>query len=362
MVACVHVAGFGLAVEMQESPLLAGKSLALLHSAALPLVAEASPAACAAGVSAGMCWADAAACCAGLARIEARPDHYARRSARLADALTVLTPDVEAFAPGTFFLDLTPCQSYYRHDPQRIAVLVHEQCRAAGMPAAGVGIGGDRTTARVAAERAGAGGTQVVAPGAAAAFLAPLTPQELCGAGPQVTGFLASLDIHTCGDLARLPADVLAQRLGDHGRRLWLMAQGRDPAPVRPRAPTGHGGNGGLLRTLPPACHDEAALQAALLQLAARLLPRLLREGWDGHELRVGLRAPEGWRRAVVAVPDRLDAGSLAPPIRRFLRRQWFGEDVRQLHLQPALAGEAAWQDDFFLPRARRRQAGGRRA
>ncbi|HEX4869874.1 MAG TPA: hypothetical protein VFV15_04005 [Moraxellaceae bacterium] len=356
MVACVQVPGFGLAVEALDNPGLAVRPVALLHSATQALVTEATPVARTAGVAPGMDWATAAAACAGLGRIVARPEHYAGVAARMGEALAAISPELETGLPGTVLLDLTPCQAYYRHDPDRIASLLLDCVRAAGAPVPGVGISGDRTTAQVAARQAGAGGARVVPPDAAAAHLAPLTLEELCGAGPLVTAFLADHGVARCGDMARIPHGLLARRFGNVGRRLWLMAQGRDPAPVRARGPADarEAPGGGLLRTLPPACRDEAALLEALLQLAARLLARLSREGWTGPELRVALRAPEGWRRDVVPLPATADLAALAPPLRRFLRRHWFGEEVRQLHLQPAPPPRDLQQRDFFAAGRRR--------
>lgn len=356
MVACVQVPAFGLAVEALDNPGLAGRPVALLHSATQAVVTEVTPAARAAGVVPGMDWAAAAAACAELARIVARPEHYAAVAARMAEALAAISPELEPGLPGTVHLDLTPCQSYYRHDPDRIAALLRDCVRGTGAPDAGIGISGDRTTALVAARQAGAGGIRVVVPDAAAAHLAPLTLEELCGAGTQVTAFLADHGVACCGDMARIPHGLLARRFGNVGRRLWLMAQGRDPAPVRARSPaTREAAGGGLLRTLPPACRDEDALLDALLQLATRLLARLAREGRTGPELRVALRAPEGWRRDVVPLPDKADPATLAPPLRRFLRRYWFGEEVRQLHLQPVPLRQDLQQRDFFAAGRRRR-------
>lgn len=361
MVACVQVEDFGLAVEHLDNPLLSGRAVALLHSPAQPLVMEVSPAARSAGVAPGMEWTGAVAACPELARVMARPERYSEMALRLANGLAAISPDIEPCLPGTVYIDLTHCQSYYRHDPARIAALLHASVREAGSPAAGVGISGDRTTAGTAARQAGPGGSLVVFPEAAASHLGPLTLEELCGAGPLVTAFLAEHGVHRCGDMARIPYGLLVQRFGNHGRRLWLMAQGRDPSPVRPRGGSSPAdrGNVGLLRTLPPACRDEDSLHAALLQLAQKLLARLAREGWTGQELRVGLRAPEGWRRDRLTLPGGQEAAALAPALRRFLRRHWYGEEVRQLHLEGMVPAVGGHQADFFRPASRRHSSPG---
>jgi DNA polymerase-4 len=345
MIAFVHVDSFGLAVEQAENPGLAGRPVVLLHSDALPRLVEASPEARALGLRTGMEWETASAGCPGLGRLPARPAHYAAVSARLWEALASISPDLEPFAAGAAFLDLTACQAYYRHDPRYIAGLMQEALAAAGAPAATVAIAADKTTARIAAQGAAPGAVTVIAPGDAAAVLAPLPLSRLCGDSPLLAAFFAGHGVADCGGLARLPVAVVAQRFGNHGRRLWLMAQGLDPDPVRPRREEARSPL--LGRLLPPGPTTEEALLGAFRALCGKLGQRLAREGWQAQELRIGLRAPEGWRREWTVLPAPAQ-DDLFAPCRRFLRRHWFGEEVRQVDLLPAPESIAFRQEDIF--------------
>lgn len=353
MIAFIDGGDFGLAIERMENPLLRERPLVLLQSAAVPLLAELSGEARGAGLRPGMTREEAVAALPGLAHVVARPAHYAAHAQRLVDALAGISPELEPVAPGEAFLDLTRCQAYYRHDPQRIGRLLQEAIAAAGTPPCSVGLAGDKTTARWAAGQAAPGGLEVIPPEAAAARLAPLTLAELCGAGPGVTDFLADHGVLRCGEMARIPIGVAAGRFGNHGRRLWLMAQGLDPSPVRPPAREA-AGLPGLGRLLPPACADADQVLAALRQAADRLLLRLAREGVACQELRIGLRAPEGWRQETLRLDSPPQAApDLLPPLRRFLRRHWFGEVVRQVRVQALPTPPAAGQADFFPDRRR---------
>lgn len=356
MIACVAIDDFGLAVEVMDSPSLAGRPIVLLQSASQPLVVEASAAARQGGVVRGMDWISAQAACPGLSHVYARPERYATIASLMVQALAAVSPDLEPGVPGTCFLDLTACQAYYRNDPARIARLLLDQLRAAGVPEGTVGISGDRTTARVAARQTPRGGLQVVPPGDASGFLSGLTLYELCGAGRVVTDFLAEQGVNRCGDIARLPHGLLAERFGNHGRRLWLMAQGQDPTPVRARVTVGAGTSNDIrvLRTLPPACEDEATLHASLLLLAQRLQQRLRREGREVQTLRIRLRCPEGWRQAEIAAPA-LNAPNGGTALRRVLRRHWFGEEVSQVQLIAVAPPTLRPQPDFFVAGSRHR-------
>lgn len=360
MIAFVHMDNFGLAVERQENPALAGRPVVLLHSESIPRLVEVSAEARAGGLRPGMGWEDALRLCPGLGRMTARPAHYASRSARLLDSLQEISPDLEPFAAGEAYLDLSACQAYYRNDPERIGDLLQARLAAAGAPVAAVGISGDKTTARWAARSAGPGIVRVVPPQDSARTLAPLTLEELWGVGPQVAAFFASHDVHCCGDMGHIPISLPARRFGNHGRRLWLMAQGRDPAPVRSRAdPVAAGPL--LGRLLPPGSDGTEILLAAFQGLAEKLHARLRRDGWQARELRLGLRAPEGWRQEWVPLAEGDDVGVLVAPCRRFLQRHWFGEEVRQIQLLPAPERVTARQADIFLRRARATEPDGRK-
>lgn len=362
MVAFLHGGDFGIAVERLDNPELRERPVALLHSEALPLLAEVSAEARAAGLQPGMDWDSALRSCPALARVIARPSRYAARSATLLDALADISPDLEPFGPGEAFLDLTQCQAYYRHDPRRIGRLMLEAIAGAGGPSCSVGIAGDKTTARWAARQARPGAIEVIAPGEAATRLAPLGLAELCGAGPGVTDFLADHGVNCCGDMVRIPVSLAVRRFGNHGRRLWLMAQGLDPAPVRRRGGDAPALLPGLGKALPPACADLESLLGAFRQLAAKLEQRLQREAFRTRSFRIGLRAPEGWRQEDVWLDGGQAAEELAAACRRFLRRYWFGEVVRQVQLQALPERPAAGQADFFdRPRALRGAPCGRR-
>lgn len=343
MVACAAAADFGIAVERRDNPLLAARPLVLLHPPAHAVVAEVSAEAAALGLVPGMPWAAAQAARPGTCHVHARPAHYAAVAEALLAALAEVSPEAALAGHGEVLLDLTGYQAYYRHDPLRIGQLLQERALAACGLTVAVGIGGDPTTARWAARQAGPDCPAIVSPDQAAARLAPVTLSELCGAGPGIVSFLAAHGVATCGDLHRVPVGLLTARFGNLGRRLWLMAQGRDPAPVRSGIP-GAGARGVLL-TLPPGPCDAGRLHAAFEALARRLLPRLAQDRQAATHLRLGLLAPEGWRHEHCPLTD---AAGLQRHCRRFLRRHWFGEVVRQVLLAPRLPDAPAPQRELF--------------
>jgi len=108
-----------------------------------------------------------------------------------------------------------------------------------------VGISGDHNTAKFAAKKDKPDGMRIIHLDLAEQTLAPELVTALSGINKGIASFLARYSIMCCGDMKRVPMSVLAKRFGHLGRRIWLMAQGKDPEPlsynVRPPKTIGHG-------------------------------------------------------------------------------------------------------------------------
>jgi protein ImuB len=79
-------------------------------------------------------------------------------------------------------------------------------------------------------------GLTVIAAGQEAAALAPL-PLDLLDLAEDRRDLFRRWGVRTLGDLARLPARGLAERLGPEGPRLRRLARGEDDAPLVPTPP-----------------------------------------------------------------------------------------------------------------------------
>ncbi len=56
---------------------------------------------------------------------------------------------------------------------------------------------------------------------------------QLCGIGKGIKRFLNSHGVYKCGDMKNIPISVLGKHFGHPGRRIWLMAQGKDPEQIQ---------------------------------------------------------------------------------------------------------------------------------
>lgn len=88
-----------------------------------------------------------------------------------------------------------------------------------------------RIAAHVAAER---DGSLVVLPGTEASFVAPLPIASLPGVGSQTEQALHKLGVRTAGQLADMPAAMLAQVCGTRGANIARIARGLPPNGLAP--------------------------------------------------------------------------------------------------------------------------------
>ena len=159
--------------------------------------------------------------------------------------------------------------------------------------------------------------------------------------------FFGEYGVQVCGDMKKIPISIPARRFGNLGRRLWLMAQGRDPAPVDTRQHEAKSLS--HAKIMPPGLRNPAVLQTYYMHLAEKMAVRLRRDGLMVRDFHIGLRAPEGWRQSWMQTEQPTDDGlAIFQLCKRFLRQHWFGEVVQQVHIHGSDPAPAGTQPDFF--------------
>lgn len=176
--------------------------------------------------------------------VDLATDRDARAFAPVVDAVTQLAPRVDVVAPGWMCLPARGPSRYFGGDEACAALLV-DTVRTAidrqiGDGAAagygvGIGVADGRAASTIAARRAAAtpSGIRVVAPGASAADLAPLSIEwlrELGEVAPETADVLVRLGLRTFADVARVDGGDMLARFGLEGRRARAIAVGDDTA------------------------------------------------------------------------------------------------------------------------------------
>jgi protein ImuB len=164
--------------------------------------------------------------------IVCRRDVAAESSARraLVDVAASLANRIELAADGTVYLDADGSAHLTGSEAGLATALVARAARV-GLEARAA-VASSMTAARLVARYGH--GTEVVPRGAERGVLGPL-PLACLDPPPAITATLARWGVRTLGELARLPADEVATRLGPDGAALIRAARGEDERPLAPQ-------------------------------------------------------------------------------------------------------------------------------
>jgi len=172
-----------------------------------------------------------------------------------------------------------------------------------------IGAGASRMVAKIACDYAKPSGVAWIYPGRERAFLAPLPLKELPGIGPRTAERLARYNLRCIGDLARIPAAMLAEHFGPSGEVLVARARGIDPTPVRgdPTDPKSISRE----TTFQADLIDRDAMKAMLYYLLERACRQLRDGGLLARTVSVKVRyadfRTEGRRSSLTAFSDHDD-------------------------------------------------------
>lgn len=231
--ACVVVPYFVAAAAERVEPGLRERPFAVVTGAPPAThIVEANTVARAVGVHPAMTESEARARCPELTTRPLADEIQATACYALLDAALVVSPRVEDAGTGVVHVDTTGLERLIG-DAAAVGRRLLRETRAVGFTAT-VGLAESRATARIAA-RLGRSVT-VVAPGRERATLAP-APLEIIEPDAATAATLARWGVRTLGELAALPRDGLAARLGAGGLRLHDLACGLDHEPFRAYAP-----------------------------------------------------------------------------------------------------------------------------
>ena len=347
-IALLDMNAFFASVEQRDFPALRGRPVAITNGLRGSCIITCSYEARAFGIRTGMRLREARARCPQLLQRPARPQTYARVSARIMQALREVCPDVEVFSVDEAFVDITPCQRLYG-SPQAAARKLKQAVFEASGLRCSLGLSGDKTTAKYAAKLHKPDGFTVIEPWRAKAALREVPVTELCGIARGIGDFLARHGVRTCGDMEKLPISVLARRFGNLGRRIWYMCQGADPDPLHPDvdAPKsiGHG------KVMPPDTRQREVILTYLQHMSTRVGARMRRHDFVARTFWVGLKTRHGW----IGCKSRLlapgnDHGEIFRLCQTVLNLYWQGEGVWQVQVTALDPQPANGQLDLFAP------------
>jgi DNA polymerase IV len=223
---------FYAAIEQLDDPKLRGKPLLIGPDTPRGVVLTASYEARPFGVGSAMPMQRARRLCPQALIVPPRFERYQEVSKQIMDAFGAFSPQVEALSLDEAFIDMTGSERLFG-PPETIGVRIKSAVReATGGLSASVGISGTRFVAKVASGYQKPDGLTIVPQERARDWLAPLSVENLWGAGVKTAARLRAAGFHTIGDVAVADVETLAGQFGAMGRRFHAIANAMDPRAV----------------------------------------------------------------------------------------------------------------------------------
>jgi len=307
VIACIVIPGFELRAALLARPGLMLRPAALAPApGSEPLLGPVTAAAEAKGVRPGMRMGEALATCPSLVLVERDPSAAEQAWEEILRRLEDNGFAVGSEEPGCVHFETGGIERLYGG----LQPALRRALAAVGSawdPRAGAAE--RRFAALAAASVARPGQVLIVSDERTDEFLAPL-PLAALPLGEGVQAELRELGVRRLGELARLPAGSVAERLGPEGTQAWGLAHGGRRGRVRGRRPPAE-----IVEVLefPEAVGNELTLRRALAALVERVLGRPDRANRFVRKVAVSARLVGGgsWRRTLTlrepaAEPDRL--------------------------------------------------------
>lgn len=280
---------FFASVEMLDHPEWRGKPVIVGGSAdRRGVVSTASYEARVYGVHSAMSSAQAMRLCPDAIWTSGNFERYREMSARVMAILADETPYVEQVSIDEAFFDVTPGR-FAQEDPASICRRISARVQDLGVSCS-IGLGCNKTVAKIASERDKPRGLTVIMPGSEQSFLAPLPVRAMSGIGPSAEAALKRYGIHTLAQLANAPERTLSTVFGKNGELMRMRAAGCEISQVSPADAVREVKSVSNERTFPQDLENLEDVRAALLLLGESVGRRLRKQGLMGRTVTVKLK------------------------------------------------------------------------
>lgn len=150
---------------------------------------------------------------------------YSQYSKGVKRILEKYAPLIEQASVDEFYMDFTGTKNIYG-SMYMLAVKLQKEIADKLLLPCSIGIGSNKTIAKICSDYAKPKGVTYVVPGMEKEFLSPLPVETIPGVGKVTLQDLHLKGIYRIGDLAKLSEDYLIAAFGKYGSALWKKANG----------------------------------------------------------------------------------------------------------------------------------------
>lgn len=213
---------------------------------------------------------------------------YRELSRKVMSLIADETPLVEQVSIDEAFFDITPGR-FSNESPLDICLRLQRRVDELGISCS-IGLGVNKTVAKIASERRKPHGLSVVLPGSEKDFLAPLSVRSMSGIGSSSERRLAKMGIHTLAELAAADEERLSLAFGVTGPRLRLRASGAERNAIRSLTEPEEAKSVSNERTFARDLRTRKELEAAIDHVGAVVGSRLRKRSLRGRRVTLKLR------------------------------------------------------------------------
>ncbi|MCI1665304.1 MAG: DNA polymerase IV [Atopobiaceae bacterium] len=217
--------------------------------------------------------------------------HFARYREMSAKVMAIIgdeTPYVEQVSVDEAFFDVTPGR-FSRESPVTICARVQSRVAQLGVTCS-IGLGTNKTVAKIASERDKPRGLTVVMPGTEDSFLSPLPVRAMSGIGAAAERGLHAMGVRTLGQLAAADPSDVAGVLGSMTPRMIARARGIENSEVRESACRREAKSVSNERTFVDDLTRQEDVRAAVRSLSIMVARRLRHDGLIGDLVTLKLK------------------------------------------------------------------------
>lgn len=281
---------FYAAVEQLDNPSLRGKPVLVGGPPeSRGVVATASYEARVFGVHSAMPMRTAVQRCPQGIIIRPRFGRYREFSAQIMEIFHGVTGLVEPLSLDEAYLDVTEAVAHGK-PPLAVALDLKQSVHQETGLTVSVGVGTNKTVAKIASDMQKPDGLVVVPPGEEAGFLAPLAVGKLWGIGPKTADRLLREGVETIGQLAAQSPDWFARSFGQRGTSVRAKALGEDQEPVHTQRETKSVSSENTFAT---DLNEPERLREELSRLAENVAHHLDGQGLQGKTVTLKARLAE---------------------------------------------------------------------
>jgi len=184
------------------------------------------------GIKSGMPISKAYQFCPNAIFLPVNIELYEKVSDKIMEIVKKYSPVCEIVSLDEAYLDISFCKNW--KEAENLGTKLKREIFEKEKLTCTVGIGPNKTIAKLAAEKAKPNGLRVVKPDEVEKFLDPLDIDDLPGIGPKTAEKLRKIGINKIFELKKISKEKLKEMFGKVGERIWERARGIDEEPVSP--------------------------------------------------------------------------------------------------------------------------------